>query len=208
MGKSTSAMPAAAPYTPASLKKQTVPELRALCTDIGVESFGRKDDLITRVLGASTPAKKAAPPTPTSVAPRVADLKSWLSEHGLSTKGLKDELLSRYQDAKDKLSGAAGMAPSTITGIAPSQLPVDEKSPSPVKAASPSPEKAPSIAADPSASRGWSYNPSNVDDSDCESYNPIAADAAENSSVWPVVVALTVIVLLLAWHVQNGLQTA
>merc|ERR1712166_1014720 len=176
MGKSTSAMPAAAPYTPASLKKQTVPELRALCTDIGVESFGRKDDLITRVLGASTPAKKAAPPTPTSVAPRVADLKSWLSEHGLSTKGLKDELLSRYQDAKDKLSGAAGMAPS--------------------------------IAADPSASRGWSYNPSNVDDSDCESYNPIAADAAENSSVWPVVVALTVIVLLLAWHVQNGLQTA
>merc|ERR1712166_198725 len=92
--KSTSAMPAAAPYTPASLKKQTVPELRALCTDIGVESFGRKDDLITRVLGASTPAKKAAPPTPTSVAPRVADLKSWLSEHGLSTKGLKDELLT------------------------------------------------------------------------------------------------------------------
>ena len=30
-----------------------------------------------------------------------------------------------------------------------------------------------------------------------------AADAAENASIWPVVVALTVIVLMVAYHMQS-----
>merc|ERR1712166_633969 len=53
--KKTSRDPVSAPYTAASLKKQTVPELRALCSDIGLELSGRKDDLINRILCGASP---------------------------------------------------------------------------------------------------------------------------------------------------------
>eukprot|EP00658_Telonema_sp_P-2_P072252 TRINITY_DN61416_c0_g1_i1.p1 TRINITY_DN61416_c0_g1~~TRINITY_DN61416_c0_g1_i1.p1 ORF type:complete len:157 (-),score=39.43 TRINITY_DN61416_c0_g1_i1:50-520(-) len=111
-------------FTPASLRKQTVPELRALCTERGVSSFGRKDELIARIsegeAKAPTPkrtprasTKKPAPAsTPIGATPKVSDLKEWLKEHGLSTVGLKAELLSRYEEAKEKLSGAFGANPA------------------------------------------------------------------------------------------------
>ena len=53
--KTTSRDRASAPYTAASLKKQTVPELRALCSDKGLENSGRKDDLINRILSGASP---------------------------------------------------------------------------------------------------------------------------------------------------------
>ena len=35
-----------------------------------------------------------------------------------------------------------------------------------------------------------------------------AAEAAENASIWPVVVALTVIVLMIAYHMQSVASAA
>merc|ERR1712072_1480664 len=150
---------------------------------MGLSSFGKKDELVERIAESeqpkkaskrATPAKSKSPPPETpSTSMRVAELKSWLSEHGLSTKGLKDELVSRYNEAKDKLSGALGASPDGEE---------EEPEPAPTKRSS----RAAAAPVD---------NESRGDDSDAESFNQAAADAAENASIWPVVVALTVIVL-------------
>ena len=50
--------------TPAALKKLQVPALRTMCTELGVSSFGGKDELITRITSPIQPPAPAPSPPP------------------------------------------------------------------------------------------------------------------------------------------------
>lgn len=218
-------MPRASKSPGSALKgSETVPELRKICADYGIDTFGKKAELLERIKeheGASsppakspakTPKAKAATPrsravskrvdtsniiygdeldanhdgrvtrsevketpssTPSKGATTVAALKAALSELGLSTQGLKSELMARLAEAQDKLSGAVGSL----------------SEPSPAKAASPVSRPTTPVAEE------------SVGES--EMGEIVASDASSKPQLWPVLLALAAVIALVAWHLQT-----
>jgi len=104
----------------------------------------------------------------------VAKMKTKLLEMGLSTTGLKNELLARLQDALDKISGSMGSP-----------------------AGSPAPE----------ASDDADAVPDNKSQKESEMGEVVASDASNGSTFFPVFVGFAVILAIIAWHLNN-LQNA
>jgi len=145
----------------ASAKKRATPRktpsaLKRLQSDDGfLEDFSGMDEnddgRVTR-----SEARKARASSPMSV----PEIKSKLLELGLSTKGLKAELLTRLSDALDKLSGAAGSPAGK--------------------------EEAKEEAA-----------------AESEMGEVVASDATKDATFFPVFVGFAAVLACIAWHLHN-----
>jgi len=101
-----------APRTPSALKRLKSSEKFAVDHE-NDHMDANNDGTVTR-----SEARKFRAETPMTV----PNIKAKLSELGLSTKGVKNELLARLGDAMDKLSGAAGSPAGGDEGAAESEM--------------------------------------------------------------------------------------